>query len=288
MELDDPKFLARLETLYLLARRVIGGSLAADRRSLKKGSGINFADYSEYQYGDDYRNIDWNIYARLETLVIKLFELEEDVSIHIFLDVSRSMEKKIHYAKQIAAAIAYIALCNQDKLIIDTIDDKLNSLLDPCRGKGKVMSLINNLKTIELSGNDTKFNEAIELFQRRQKQSEVCVIISDFFFTGGYKKGLQQMKYKKNDVYCVQVLDPEEVKCDYLGDLEIQCIETAKKRKLTIGPKEQLKYNELMKQWNEGLNKECSKYEIGYIQAFTDKPFDEIIRDILSKGGLIA
>jgi uncharacterized protein (DUF58 family) len=288
MRLDDPKFLARLESLYLLARRVIGGSLAADRRSHKKGSGINFADYSEYQYGDDYRNIDWNIYARLETLVIKLFELEEDVSIHIFLDVSHSMQKKIDYAKQIAAAIGYIALCNQDKIIIDTIDDKLNYLIEPCRGKGKVMTLLKSLENITLSGKDTKFNEAIEQFQRRQKQSEVCVVISDFLFPEGYKQGLQKMKYKKNDIYCIQILDEEEMTCNYLGDLEIECIETGKKRKLTIGPNEQLKYNELIRRWNENLYKECSKYEIGYIQAFTSKPFDEIIRDILSKGGLIA
>jgi len=288
MRLDDPKFLARLESLYLLARRVIGGSLAADRRSQKKGSGINFADYSEYQYGDDYRNIDWNIYARLETLVIKLFELEEDVSIHIFLDISHSMQKKFDYAKQIAAAIAYIALCNQDKLIIDTIDDKLKNLIDPCRGKGKVMSLLKTLQNIELSGSDSNFNHSIEQFQKRQKQSEVCVVISDFFFSEGYKKGLQQMKYKKNDVYCIQILNEEELKCDYLGDLEIECIETGRKRKLTIGPREQEKYNKLMHKWNEDLNKECSKYEIGYIQAVTSKPFDEIVRDILSKGGLIA
>ena len=92
--LTDPAFIRRLDSLYLLARKVLGGSLQAERRSTHKGTGITFADYAEYYYGADYRAIDWRVYARFDSLVIKLFELEEDATVYLLVDSSRSMESK--------------------------------------------------------------------------------------------------------------------------------------------------------------------------------------------------
>ena len=92
--LTDPAFIRRLDSLYLLARKVLGGTLQADRKSTKKGTGITFADYAEYYYGADYRAIDWRVFAKFESLVIKLFELEEDATIYLLVDCSNSMENK--------------------------------------------------------------------------------------------------------------------------------------------------------------------------------------------------
>ena len=89
--LTSPAFIQRLESLFLLTRRVLGGTLQADRKSRKKGTGITFADYAEYRLGDDFRAIDWRVYARFDQLVIKLFELEEDATIYILFDSSQSL-----------------------------------------------------------------------------------------------------------------------------------------------------------------------------------------------------
>ena len=106
LNLTDADFMRRLETLNLLARKVLGGALQLDRRSQRKGSGITFAEHAEYQPGDDYRAIDWRVYARNEQLMIKLFEMEEDMTLHLLLDVSPSMASKFDLARQIVAALA--------------------------------------------------------------------------------------------------------------------------------------------------------------------------------------
>ena len=116
--LTDPSFIKKLDSLYLLARKVLSGSLQADRKSSKKGTGITFADYAEYYLGADYRSIDWRVFAKFENLVIKLFEVEEDATIYILLDHSRSMASKFDYARQLTAALGYIALNCLDRLAV--------------------------------------------------------------------------------------------------------------------------------------------------------------------------
>ena len=131
MSLTDPKFISQLDALFLLARRILGGSLQADRRTERKGSGIDFADYAEYQQGDDYRAIDWRVYGRLEQLLVKLFEVEEDTTVFVVLDTSPSMEAKLEEAKKLAAALGYIALHSLDRLVPYTLSDKLRPEQSP-------------------------------------------------------------------------------------------------------------------------------------------------------------
>ena len=115
-DLTGAAFIRRLETLFLLVRRVLGGSMQADRKSTRKGTGITFADYAEYRHGDDYRAIDWRVYARFDELVVKLFELEEDATVYILLDLSHSMASKTGIARRLAAALGYIGLNCQDRV----------------------------------------------------------------------------------------------------------------------------------------------------------------------------
>ena len=287
MLLTDSEFIKRLEMLALLARKVLNGELKADRKSHKKGSGTTFADYQEYNLGDDLRNIDWNIAARLEQLVIKLFELEEDVHINIVIDLSISMKSKELYAKKLAAALSYIALVNMDRLTIFGISDSLQTILKPSFGKGKIFPMLNSLQDCELFGQSTDFNRSIKTLQAQKKRAGVCVIISDFFVEEGYKKALDLLNWSKNDIFCIQVLDPAEVSCDLRGDIEFECTETKKTKKVTVSPVEAEQYTKLVLEWNEALKKECAKKGYGLIQTTTETPFEEIIQNILRKGGLV-
>lgn len=287
MSLTDPRFLAKLESLHLLARRVIGGELAADRRSKKMGSGIHFADYAQYQPGDDYRLIDWKIYARLNHLVLKLFELEEDVSIHLILDISRSMEAKLDLAVQLTAALGYIALSNQDRLTIYGLCDKLKPIMETSHGKNAIMKMLMELDKVEVAGSDSCFNEAVRLHQSQHSRHAVVVVLSDFFFPGGYQEGLRLLRYAKHDVFCLQVLDPQETSCDLQGDLELNCVETGVTRQITIGPQERQRFIEVVEEWNRGLEHSCSRYEMGFMRAQTDTAFEDIIQNLLRRGGLV-
>jgi len=286
--LTDPAFIRKLEMLSMLTRKVLGGNLKADRKSSKKGAGINFADYTEYNYGDDYRNIDWNIYARLESLVIKLFELEEDVRIFLFLDISNSMATKLFYAKKLTAALAYIALNNMDRLTIYGIADGLRPLLIPCHGRNKIFPMLEVLQQAGVSGRDTDLNECIQTFQLRHQQPGVCVVISDFFVPGGYRQALDLLRWSKHDVFCLQVLDPAELRCEWRGDVDFECVETGRCRQVTISPVEAAKFANAMQDWNDDLRTECARKGIGYVQTSIAIPFEDIIQNILRRGGLVA
>lgn len=286
--LTDPAFIRRLEGLYLLARKVLGGSLQADRKSTKKGAGITFADYAEYSLGDDFRSIDWRVYARFEHLVIKLFEIDEDATIYILVDGSHSMKSKFLYARQLAAALGYIALHCLDQLCVYSLSDKLEPLQDKCRGRGKVLPFLRSLDEAVTQGADTNFTACCREFQARHRRRGVVIVISDFLFPGGYDEGLKFLTWHKHDVFCLQAQDDQDLKCDWKGDIELACIETGQRQKVTVTPREIRLYQEALNEWNEGLRKSCSRRGIGLASTTPEVPFDQVIQDILRRGGLVA
>lgn len=287
MLLTDQEFIRRLEMLHMLARKVLGGSLRADRKSEKKGSGILFSDYSEYKFGDDYRSIDWNIFARLEQLVVRMYELEEDMSIYILLDMSMSMETKTLYARQLAAALGYIALSSADRLGVYGVSKSLGTILEPCHGKSAIFKMLRSMQDAALSAGGTCLNECIKTFQSRKHRKGICVVISDFFTPGGYDEGLKMLRWSKHDVFCIQVIDPAELECSMKGDVELECVETQRRKHVVIGPSEVAKYRAVMENYNDELQRYCLRQEIGFARAMIDIPFEEIIQDILRRGGLV-
>lgn len=286
--LTDPAFIRRLDSLYLLARKVLGGSLQADRRTTKKGTGITFADYAEYYFGADYRSIDWRVFARFESLVIKLFELEEDATIYILLDCSRSMESKFLYARQLAAALGYIGLNSLDRLCVYALADSLQPLLDPCRGRGKVLPFLRGLEDAETSSGDTRFNACSRVFQARHNRRGMVVVLSDFLFPAGFEEGLKYLQYHKHDVYCLQVQDDNDTRCDWKGDIDLECVETKQRQRVTITSAEAKLYEQAMASWNGKLQQYCARRGIGLASVSPESPFEMVIQDILRRGGLVA
>ncbi|MEZ5324357.1 MAG: DUF58 domain-containing protein [Verrucomicrobiales bacterium] len=286
--LTDPAFIRRLESLYLLARKVLAGSLQADRRSTKKGSGITFADYAEYQLGDDYRSIDWRVFARFENLVIKLFEIDEDATIYILLDTSHSMLSKFVYGRQLAAALGYIGLHCLDQVCVYGMADKLQTLLTKSRGRGNLMPFLNALEGAATFGKDTDFTACAREFQARHRRRGVVIVVSDFLFPSGYEEGLKYLNWHKHDVFCLQVQDHNDTVCDWKGDVELTCVESDQKQRVTITPREARMYEEAVADWNNGLKKACARHRIGLASTTPEIAFDEVIQDILRRGGLVA
>ncbi|WP_397385152.1 DUF58 domain-containing protein, partial [Prosthecobacter sp.] len=217
MTLTDPAFIRRLESLYLLARKILGGSLQSDRRSTKKGAGITFADYAQYSLGDDYRSIDWRVYAKFESLLIKLFELEEDATIYLLLDCSPSMASKQAYAKQLAAALGYIALNTLDRLAVYGLADRLQPLFEPSRGRNQVIPLLRSLEAAQTFGGNTDLNACAREFEARHRRKGLVCVISDFLLPGGYEEGLSRLQWHKHEVFCLQTLDDNDLRCEWKG-----------------------------------------------------------------------
>ena len=286
--LISPAFIQRLESLYLLARRVLAGTLQADRKSRKKGTGITFADYAEYRLGDDYRAIDWRVYARFDQLVIKLFELEEDATIYVLFDCSHSMASKFAPAKQLAAALGYIGLNCLDRVALYGMADKLTPLMEPGRGKGKVFPLLRALEEAQPFGEDTDFTACVKELQARHRKKGMVIVVSDFLYPTGFEKGLKLLGGLGHDVFALQIHDSNDLQCDWKGDVEIECVETQQRELLTITPKEAEAYKKAIEEWNESLRKQCAQHGIGLATTNETVPFDEVVQGILRKGGLVA
>jgi uncharacterized protein (DUF58 family) len=286
--LTDSAFIRRLDSLYLLSRKVLGGSLQADRRTTKQGTGITFADYAEYYFGADYRSIDWRVFARFESLVIKLFELEEDATIYILLDCSRSMQSKFLFARQLAAALGYIALNSLDRLAVYGLSNSLEPLLEPCRGRGKVLPFLQSLEDATTRQGDTSFNTCARIFQARHNRRGMVLVLSDFLFPAGFEEGLKFLQYHKHDIYCLQVQDINDTRCDWKGDIELECVETNQRQRVTVSAREVRLYEQAIVSWNQDLQRCCARRGIGLAATTPESPFENVIQDILRRGGLVA
>src|SRR5438067_7849541 len=148
----DPKFLARLEQLELVSRKIFMGSMKGERRSKKKGQSVEFADYRNYVVGDDLRHLDWNLFGRLDKLFIRLFMEEEDLHFYVLIDNSLSMDfgnpTKLQYAKQVAAALAFIGLVNMDRVVIQVFNERLTQSPPAVRGRNPLMPVLYFLQKI--------------------------------------------------------------------------------------------------------------------------------------------
>src|SRR6516162_2325318 len=152
----DPEFLHKLEQLELVSRKIFVGRMKGERKSKRRGSSVEFADHRNYAVGDDLRHIDWNVYRRLDKLFLKLFLEEEDLHFYTLVDTSLSMEfgdpTKLHYAKQVAAALAFIGLVNHDRVVLETFSSGLDGGMPSVRGRSQMWRVVEYLDQLEASG----------------------------------------------------------------------------------------------------------------------------------------
>src|SRR5216684_1799106 len=152
----ESDFLARLEQLELVSRKIFMGRRKGERRSKRKGQSVEFADYRNYVVGDDLRFLDWNLYARLDRLFLRLFMEEEDLHFYVLIDNSLSMDfgnpTKLHYAKQVAAALSFIGLVNMDRVVVEAFNDRLTQSLPAVRGKRSLWRVLDFLQKLAPAG----------------------------------------------------------------------------------------------------------------------------------------
>ena len=205
----DTEFLRKLERLAIAARRVQLGSVKGERKSKRKGSSIEFADYRDYVQGDDLRHIDWNMFGRLDALYLKLFQDQEDLTVHLLLDASRSMSfgrpPKIEFAAKLAAAIGYIALVGYDRVSAEALGDAAPRRLPPSRGKASAHKLFSFIESIRASGG-THLDPSLKSYVLRNRAKGVAVLISDFFDEAGFEQSLRRLMQTGSDCYVIHVM----------------------------------------------------------------------------------
>src|SRR5262245_58706582 len=236
-QLLDPQFLTRLEQLELVSRKIFAGKMKGERLSKRKGQSVEFADYRNYVVGDDLRFLDWNLFARLDRLFLRLFHEEEDLHFYLLVDNSLSMDfgtpTKLHYAKQVAAALGFVGLVNLDRVVVEVFNDRLTQSLPPLRGRRSLWRLLDFLAKLEPAG-PSDLGKALRTFSLKAPGKGVVVVLSDFLDKGGYAEALRYLVARQMDCYVIQVLAPEELEPPVVGDLRLVDVEDADVAEVTV------------------------------------------------------
>ena len=230
-------FLKKLENHELVSRRVFASRMMGERRSSRKGGGMEFVDFKAYAPGDDLRYLDWNVFARNEHLVVKQFETTENLATYVLLDISDSMDfgspTKLLWGKQIAAALGYLAMCRNDRYGIYPFSDELRDGTLSMMGRGQVTQVFDFVSALQ-PGGTTNLETSIQEFASEVTTGGLVFIISDFWDLEGLQRSLHYLLYNNFVVHALHVLTPEEIDPGYGGELDLTDSETGERVLLTI------------------------------------------------------
>ena len=292
--LISPDLLKRLEQLQLFVRRRSKSSVKGDRRSGAHGQSVEFADYRNYVPGDDLRRIDWNIYGRLDRLFLKLYEEERELPVTLFLDASESMSfgkaSKFDFARQVAAAVGYVALCGFDRVTVEPFplaDDQvaIAGELSRVRGRKSSLRFFENLARLKASGM-ADFNQALRLGAMKHRVPGVSVVLSDFLDPSGYEEGLKSLTHHSSEVQIVQILSPEEIEPTDYGDLKVIDSETGGEQEVTFGKYRLKSYQATVRNYCQRLEEFCRARGVRYQLARSDTLIDDLLLKAMRTGGI--
>ena len=286
----NPQLLAQLERLELMSRKIFRGRMKGERRSKRKGQSVEFADFRNYVPGDDLRFIDWNLYARMDRLFLKLFLEEEDLHVYVLIDASTSMEfgepTKLHYAKQLAAALGYIGLTRADRVKIESLGTSHRNPGPILRGKASVWRMIEHLNTIQ-PGENISLAQGIKNFCIRNQSKGILVLITDLMDKSGYEKALKLLVAQQMDFYLLHVLSPEELNPEIKGDLRLVDAEDSDIAEVTVSRPLLDRYKRTLAAFVDGAKDYCTRRGMSYLMTSTETPVDKLVGTYLRKRGLV-
>lgn len=286
----SPEFMGKLEQLELIARRLLLGRFKGDRLSKRKGTSVEFADHRHYVVGDDFRFLDWNLYARLNKLFIRLYQEEEDLQINILVDVSKSMEfgepTKLQYAKQIAAALAYIGLVNMDRVNLGGLSDTYLPGPHTLRGRKTMPRVLEFLDDLEPTSQGN-LTAAIKSFCVRAGSRGIVVLLTDFLDKTGFEEPLKMLVARKMECYVVQILSPEEIDPGLQGDLKLVDVEDDDLAEISVTPALIQRYKKNLAAYQSAISTYCRQRGIQFMTSSTQEPFDKLVLSQLRQRGLV-
>lgn len=289
-ELFDDAFMARLEYLDIVAKKRFAGQTRGERRAKKLGAGLEFADHRGYSPGDDFKNIDWNVYQRLGRLLIRLYEEEEDLYVYLLVDASASMavgdRLKLDYARRLAAALAYITLSSMDRVSVLPFSSALGNRLVPARGKAQIFRVFDFLSAVK-PGGETSMTESFKGFVHQTKRRGLAVIISDFYSQDGFEEGLNYLRYNRFEPFVIQLVDERELNPDLRGDILLVDCETGQQKEMTLTPRLLARYRQAHEAWCAELEGFCKQRQLSYFRASVQVPFDELMLRVFRAGGFL-
>ncbi len=291
----SPELLRRLERVQLLAARRAKSSARGERRSRSRGQSVEFADYRNYSVGDDLRYLDWNLYGRLDRLFLKLYEEERELPVRLFLDASESMTfgdpVKFDFARQVAAAIGYVALCGFDRVSVLVFPDNPEDVaargaLRSVRGRRSAFALFNHLGALK-AGGTAQLNAALHRGAVEARQPGLAVVLSDFLDPDGYEAGIGALLGRGFQVDCVHILAPDEFSPTTFGDLRLIDAETGGHQEVTFGRYRLAAYRETVSRFCQRLREFCAARGVNYFLASSATPLEDLLLRQLRKAEVL-
>ncbi len=292
----NDRFFSRLETLSLNLKSNLTGYFGGKHLVSTYGQTVEFADFREYQLGDDIRRIDWNLYSRFEKYFLKLFTDERQMQVQIFLDVSASMGKdnaqKRAYSIATAAAVGFLAVQDMDRVTFNIMNgDKSENPYGVIVGKNSFFRAMGSFEKIEFV-DETNIESCITTCPDTGHNNGLTIIISDFFTESNWKKAVDYLCYKKRQVLLIQVLSPDEIDPTYEGryhliDSESGTSELTDSRNMRLRITRSMleTYKEAMKSFQDEIKNYCRKRDVGFFSVRTDIPIEkELFADLLKVG----
>ncbi len=281
----SPELLRRLEQFQLLAQRRSKSSARGERRSRARGNSVEFADYRNYVPGDDFRYLDWNLYGRLDRLFLKLYEEERELPVTVFLDASESMTfgtpRKFDFARQVAAAVGYVALCGFDRVSVRVFPDNPEEAvprgaLRAVRGRRSALRFFDHLSQLKAQ-NPANLNEALRRGALESRHTGLAIILTDFLDPAGYESGLGALLGRGFQIDAVQILAPDELAPSTYGDLRLVDCETGGHQEVTFGRFRLAAYQETVRNFCQRLREFGQARGINIFTVGSDTPLEQLL-----------
>jgi uncharacterized protein (DUF58 family) len=285
-----PSLLARLERMELVSRKIFRGRMKGERKSRRKGQSVEFADFRNYVPGDDLRFIDWNLYARLDKMFLKLFLEEEDLHFYALVDDSPSMQfgdpTKFRFAKQLAASLAYVGLCRADRVRIEALSSTVRDRAPVLRGRASRVRLVDQMNKMQ-PGEPISLEQGVKNFCLRNSGKGILILISDLMDKRGYETALRYLLAQEMDTYVIQVLAPEEIDPDLHGDLRLIDSEDADAAEITVSRPLLEKYRRTLAAFVDGAKDYCTRRGMTYLMSPSDRSVEQLVAGYLRQRGLV-
>lgn len=294
--LFDAAFRRRVEQLAIRTRQTLAWRAVGEHRSPRRAPSREFTDFRPYTQGEDLRYLDWNTFARLGELVTRLGQINTELTIHLLIDTSASMNwgdpNKLRHAKRLAAALGYLSLWHFDRLTIAPFGTRLAAAqFGPRRGRTAIGPLFSYLEGLPAAGG-TDFAGSLAAYARRQRTPGVLLLISDLLTpedADDPTAALRPFLERGWDVIVFHILDAQEVEPGYAGDLRLRDVEGAGGRGLRVTPDDRAlaAYREAFDRWLDGIERACATRRIGYLRVLTAWPFEELVLKFLVEGEIV-
>jgi uncharacterized protein (DUF58 family) len=281
--------------MELVSRKIFRGRMKGERRSRRKGQSVEFADFRNYVAGDDLRFIDWNTYARLDKLFLKLYLEEEDLHFYSLIDVSPSMNfgspTKLEYAKQLAAALSYIGLCRADRVKVEALDGAKTNSAPVLRGRRSLFRLTEHVQSLGLNKGAAEkpvtLTEAVKAFCLRNTGKGILVLITDLMDKSGYEEALKYLVARDLDIYLIHVLSQEEIDPELQGDLKLVDCEDRDFAEISVSRRLIDRYKQTLASYIEQARDFSAKRGISYTMTSTERSVERLVSKYLRQRGLV-